>query len=90
MEKFIIVLELYILRMLFLESLLNSIFWIQLKLQVKRLAIPENQGCSERLMININNLIYEVNELTKLFNMLHGVKKEVQFETAAKGIIPQK
>ncbi|KAK1342065.1 hypothetical protein QTO34_016818 [Cnephaeus nilssonii] len=51
----------------------------------KRLAMPENQDCSERLMININNLMHEINELTKSYKMLHEVEKEAQSEAAAKG-----
>ncbi|KAK1343754.1 hypothetical protein QTO34_014307 [Cnephaeus nilssonii] len=54
----------------------------------KRLAMPENQDCSERLMININNLMHEINELTKSYKMLHEVEKEAQSEAAAKGIAP--
>ncbi|KAK1346382.1 hypothetical protein QTO34_000237 [Cnephaeus nilssonii] len=50
----------------------------------KRLAMPENQGCSERLMINISNLMHEINELTKSYKMLHEVEKEAQSEAAAK------
>ncbi|KAK1346563.1 hypothetical protein QTO34_000420 [Cnephaeus nilssonii] len=46
--------------------------------------MPENQGCSERLMININNLMHEINELTKSYKMLHEVEKEAQSEAAAK------
>ena len=46
----------------------------------------ENQGCSERLMININNLMHEINGLTKSYKMLHEVEKEVQSEVAVKGI----
>ncbi|KAK1343662.1 hypothetical protein QTO34_014215 [Cnephaeus nilssonii] len=50
----------------------------------KRLVMPENQDCSERLMININNLMHEINELTKSYKMLHEVEKEAQSEAAAK------
>lgn len=54
----------------------------------KILAMPENQVCSERLMININNLMHEINELTKSYKMLYKVKKEAQSEAAMKGIAP--
>ncbi|KAK1343153.1 hypothetical protein QTO34_015928 [Cnephaeus nilssonii] len=54
------------------------------KAMSKRLAMPENQGCSERLMININNLMHAINEVTKSYKMLHEVEKEANLKQLQK------